>query len=122
VARGPATPESTDDDLSVTLYRALGPAEVADVAEIGGFRVDPTGRGYETGKLFTRSYDDASAFAVSSGQWEAPATAIATVVVPAAALPEVVSIEVDGMVCCFVPAGALAALNEAADIRVDPWP
>jgi len=42
-----------------TLYRAVSDAELNDIAK-NGLRVDPSGRGYQTEKLFTGTAQDAA--------------------------------------------------------------
>ena len=44
----------------VTIYRAVGPNDLADIRSFGGFRPEPEGRSYEFFKLFATRAEDAA--------------------------------------------------------------
>jgi hypothetical protein len=53
--------DNTSGGQSVSLYRAVGQNELADIQDFGGLRGEPSGRSY-LGKLFATTAEDAEAY------------------------------------------------------------
>jgi hypothetical protein len=88
-----------------TLYRAVSDAELDDIAK-NGFRVDPTGRGYQLEKLFTGTAKDAARQAQIVHKLSGQVSTIIEARFPAGV--DILSIPGDSMDIFSVPAQSLS--------------
>lgn len=93
---------------STTLYRAVSKAELGDIAE-NGIRV--ISGGYETGKLFATSLDDAAKFGRNNFMLDSIPNHLIKVDVPKRVIKDSYSFTADGMNAVSIPANQLNLLN-----------
>jgi RHS repeat-associated protein len=112
-----------------SLYRATGPDEAADILDEAadildyGFRPDPSGEGYQTGKLFANSREDAIRFGQYVEQLGGDFTHLVEARVPSEFVDSLEHLpSVDGMCASFVSADRLDELNRLAEVTVRRWP
>ena len=105
---------------TVTLYRAVGPNELADIRSFGGFRPEPEGRSYGFFKLFATSAEDAVWWGQSFSSGTGREFAIVEVEIPLALYQTYERRTMDGRPAVVVDVEQLPELNRVARIRVYP--
>ena len=93
---------------STTLYRAVSKAELDDIAA-NGLRTIPGG--YETGKLFATSLDDAARFGKNNFKLDGVPNHLIKVDVPNSVMKEATNFTADGMKAVSIPANQLNKLG-----------
>lgn len=88
-----------------TLYRAVSDAELDDIAK-NGLRVNPSGRGYQTEKLFTGSAEDAARQAQIAHKLSGQVSTIIEARFPSGV--DILRGRADSMDIFSVPAGSLS--------------
>ncbi|HEX5503230.1 MAG TPA: hypothetical protein VFW96_11445 [Thermomicrobiales bacterium] len=104
----------------VSLFRAVGPHELADIQERGGFRPDPDGRSYEFGKLFATSAEDAARFGRINVALGGRSFTIVEASIPVSLVDRYYRSAMDRMAVVLIEVAQLAEFNAAARIRVLP--
>lgn len=103
-----------------SLFRAVGPHELADVQERGSFRPDPGGRSYEFGKPFATAAEDAARFGRINVALGGRPFTIVEATIPISLLDRCYHSVMDRMAVVLVEVALLAEFNAAARIRVLP--
>jgi hypothetical protein len=114
-----STRSASTAGASVSLYRAVGLAEAADIRSHGGLRQAPSGRSYEA-KLFAGSFADAVRFGRLIQQ-RLPDPASFVIVEVSLAQTFVATLhqsEMDGMTAFTVDREQLAELNRSGSITI----
>ena len=93
---------------STTLYRAVSKAELDDIAANG---VRTTAGGYETGKLFATSLDDAAKFGKNNFKLDGIPNHLIKVDVPNSVMKNAHKFRADSMDAISIPANQLNKLN-----------
>ncbi|MCP3869804.1 MAG: hypothetical protein GY703_17265 [Gammaproteobacteria bacterium] len=102
--RGPPGSPVATKSGSTTLYRAVSKAELDDIAA-NGLRTTPGG--YETGKLFATSLDDAAKFGKNNFKLDGISNHLIKVDVPNSVMKGATNFMADGMKAVSIPANQL---------------
>ncbi len=105
----------------VSLYRAVGERELADILRRDGFRPDPRD-GSRSVKFFALSAADATRFGKRTYTANGRPFAVVEARVPRAVAERLRRGVAYDLAYAAVPPAALTAFNAAAEIRVLPWP
>ena len=100
-----------------TIYRAVSQAEVDDIAEFG---LRMKAGGYETGKLFAPTLEEATQFGKYNHGLDGVPNTIMKVKVPNSVLNGATRFEADGMNAISIPANQLHMLK-ATPLNYSPW-
>ena len=104
---------------STTLYRSVSPAELADIGS-NGLR---SGTGYETGKLFTTTAEDASYFSKNMGwKWDGTANTIIEARVPKSVMKQATLFEADGIKSVSIPSNLFQNVKSITPLKYSPIP
>lgn len=104
----------------VSLYRAVGQNELADIQIFGGLRPHPGGRSYEWGKLFAMTMHDAARFGRINHRLSGRPFTIIEARVPVRLAAQYNRGVMDRMAVVEVRADQLAAFNAAAHVQALP--
>jgi hypothetical protein len=91
---------------------------LADIGAFGGFRPDPAGGGYQFGKLFATSAEDAARFGWINVQLGGRPFTLVEATLPAVLVEQFHRDTLDRMPAVMVYVERLAELNAAARIRI----
>ncbi len=103
-----AAVEASVNEASTTVYRAVSQAEVDDIAQFG-FRNVSTG--YETGKLFAPTMEEAVQFGKNNFMLDGIPNTIMQVQVPNSVLEGAYRFSADGMNALSIPSNQLNLLQ-----------
>ena len=108
---------------TVTLYRAVGPNELADIRSFGGFRPDPREAtySYDSGKLFATCAEDAAWWGQNLIASKGKEFAIVEVEIPISLYQTYALTTMDGRPVVIVDLEQLPELNRVARIRLYPY-
>jgi len=106
-------------DGTTTLYRAVSPAELGDISA-NGFRNISTG--YETGKLFATSAEDAARFGKNNFTFDGIPNTIVQAEVPSSVMNTATHFEADAMNAVSIPAQQLPAVKSLGPLNFSPQP
>ena len=104
---------------ATTLYRAASTTEVTDMAANG---VRNVSTGYETGKLFATSPQDAAQFGKNNFGLDGVPNTVVEVKVPNAVMKTATTIEADGMKALSIPTQQLPKVKFIAPMNYTPKP
>lgn len=97
---------------NTSLFRAVSRAELDDIMGAGsGFRPNPNGSSYETGKLFTRSAEEAAQFGRNNFRLDGQPFYIVETEAPAFVMRSSFSFTADSMRAVSVPTSQLRSLS-----------
>ncbi len=107
---------------TVTLYRAVGPNELADIGAFGGFRPDPREAtySYDSGKLFATYAEDAAWWGQNLIASKGKVFTIVEVEIPISLYQTYALTTMDGRPVVVIDLEQLPGLNRVARIRVYP--
>ncbi|NCS36398.1 MAG: RHS repeat-associated core domain-containing protein [Microcystis aeruginosa G11-01] len=108
-----------DGIRSRTIFRAVSNAELDDIANFG-FRPNPNGRGYETGKLFAPTIEEAAQFGKNNYRFDSIPNTIVKVEVPNRVLKEALTFTADRMTAISIPTNQLNSLKGKA-LNYNPY-
>ena len=105
---------------TTSLFRAVSQAELADFNATGLLRMSSSG--YETGKLFTTTAQNASQFGKWLSPWDNSAMTIMRAQVPNSIMKTTTSFTADGLPAVSVPANQLKGLQGVKALNYSPIP
>jgi RHS repeat-associated protein len=104
---------------TTTLYRAASATEVTDMASNG---VRTTSTGYETGKLFATSAQDATQFGKFNFGLDGTPNTVVKVKVPNSVMKTATTFEADGMKAVSIPSNQLQQIKWIKPLNYSPKP